>query len=463
MPARHSRSPYTRRRVERGQVLVVFVLGLLAIVAGVAVVVDGGNAFAQQRVTQNAVDASADAGAAVLLNNVATQVAGTLPETDADVLNAVDTIAAKNSIATPTAYYTTISGNCILSDGTSAAPPCNNLANAVQVGSGAIPTVGPDASGNPQCPLPYYTSSGTPTPFYTPASACGVAAYGSKTFQTYVAGAIGISQLTASAAATAVAGAQVTVCPAGSPCGFLPVTFPTSLTVCGSTNKYDLLHQLPYLVIDTKTTALTSQNESIIQICGTGPGSVGWLAIQPEDKNGVSDLAADIATPDNPPLFLPLWVNAQTGNTNDPNVENAMNSYAGQVVGMYEPGKDQTVTIPLYDCTADVKVVGGQQNPATNPAECSGLSAKDLNGGSGANLYYHVPSIAGFVLDHAYINGDNSAECNNPPSTIGTPLGGGNGATGCLVGWFVDISSPSTAVGTGFGNPTSAFGVQLIR
>lgn len=465
MLAADRRSRHPRRLGQNGQVLVLFVGGLLALMAGIAIVVDGGNAFAQQRVTQNAVDAAADAGAAVLVNNVATQ-SGTLPKTGSDVLGAVDSVASKNGIGTPTAYYTTISGQCILTSQsvqTTQAPPCNvaldPLNPPVQVTSGSIPTVGPDAAFKPQCPLPYGT------PASTPASACGVAVYGSKTFQTYVAGAIGISQLTARATATAVAGAQVNICPAGAPCGFIPVTFPTSLTVCGTTNKYDFGGQLPYIK-NPPGTILNASNETIIQICGTGPGSVGWLAIQPEDKSGVADLAADIVTPDNPPLTLPLWVNAQTGNTNDKNVEDAINSYAGQVPTVFESGLDQTVTIPLYDCTADVKVVGGQQNPATNPAECSGLSAGDLNGGTGAGMYYHIPSIAAFVLDHAYINGNNTAECNKPPtgtSIIGNVLGGGNGATGCLTGWFVSISEGSVTVGTGFGKPTSAYGVQLIR
>ncbi|HYK94338.1 MAG TPA: pilus assembly protein TadG-related protein [Candidatus Dormibacteraeota bacterium] len=438
--------------------LVLFAVGLIALLAGVAIVVDGGNVFAQQRVTQNAADASADAGAAVLIQNVAVQVAGTLPKTDADVLNAVNSVATSNGIATPIAYYTTVKGNCILSDQTAAAPPCTVLANAVRVGSGLIPTVGRDASNNPQCPLPYYSdTNGDVTPSTTPASACGVAVYGSKTFPTYVARSIGISQMSASAAATAVAGAQVTICPAGAPCGFLPITFPSLLTACGSTNKLDLLHQLPYLIVP-QGTALTESNESIIQICGTNAGSVGFIAIQPEDGNGVNDLGNDIVTPDNPPLFLPFWANAQTGNTNA--IEAQVNTYAGQIVGTYEPGLDQPVTLPIYDCTASVSVVGGQQNPATNPAQCSGLSPSDLNGGTGNNLYYHIPVVAAFVLDHAYIQGKNKTECNSAPGIV---IGTGNGATSCLKGWFTSISSPSTGVGAGFGQPNTAFGIQLIR
>ncbi len=441
-----------------GQTLVIFAVAVVALMAAIAVVIDGGNAFAQQRVTQNGVDAAADAGATVLVNNVAVQIGGTLlPKTDADVNTAVTTIASQNGISNETAYYTTVAGNCILSNQTSAAPPCNSLPTAVAVGSGVIPTVLPDASGNPQCPLPYYSSGTTTTSPGTAASACGVAVYGSRGFRTFVAGAIGITQFTASAAATAVAGAQDSICPAGTPCGFLPITFPTNLTECSSTNKLDFNHWLAYNVIPSGT-PLTSTNESIIQICGTAAGSVGFLAIQPEDGGGVADLGQDIRVPDNPPLFLPLWINAQTGNTNA--VESDVNTYAGNVVGTYEPGKDQLITIPLYDCTTDVKVVGGQQNPATSPAECSGLSAGDLNTGTGNNLYYHIPSVAGFILDHAYIQGNNKPECNSSPGTV---IGGGNGATACLKGWFTSISTPSTAVGTGYGSLETSFGVQLIR
>ena len=454
--------PVTPREGPAGQALVIFALALVAILGMVALVIDGGNAFAQQRATQNAIDASADAGATVLLNNVAAQTLTGLPKTDQDVLDAVNAAADDNGIGAPTAYYTTISGRCILADGTSAAPPCDAAPGAVEVGSGAIPTVEPDASGNPQCPLPYLDSAGDLTSKSTPASACGVSAKGSKDFPTFVAGVLGINRFTATATATAVSGGQTGVCPAGTPCGFLPITFPTSLTACGKTNHLDFGNSRDYKPL-TAGTALAASNEVTIPICGTGPGSVGWLSIQPEDANGVADLAADIVTPDNPPLYLPLWINAQTGNTNSTLVEDALNSnYAGNVVGTYEPGLDDTVTIPLYDCTADVKVVGGQQNPATSPAECSGLSP-GYDPGNGAGMYYHIPSIAGFVLDHAYIQGDNSTVCNSAPGTVAGYTLGGNGGTGCLKGWLVNISSPSTPVGVGYGTPTSAYGVQLIR
>ena len=55
------------RERARGQVLVIFVGGFLALIAGTAFVVDGGNVMAQQRGTQNGVDAASQAGATVIM------------------------------------------------------------------------------------------------------------------------------------------------------------------------------------------------------------------------------------------------------------------------------------------------------------------------------------------------------------------------------------------------------------
>ena len=52
----------------RGQILVLFVLALVAIIAGVGLVIDGGFTFAQRRAEQNAADLAAFAGANALLN-----------------------------------------------------------------------------------------------------------------------------------------------------------------------------------------------------------------------------------------------------------------------------------------------------------------------------------------------------------------------------------------------------------
>jgi Flp pilus assembly protein TadG len=56
------------RSRKRGQILVIFAMGLVAIIAGVGLVIDGGFTFAQRRAEQNAADLAAFAGANALLN-----------------------------------------------------------------------------------------------------------------------------------------------------------------------------------------------------------------------------------------------------------------------------------------------------------------------------------------------------------------------------------------------------------
>ena len=58
---------FTKQR-QPGQIMVLFALALVAIVAGVGLVIDGGFAFAQRRGEQNAADLAAFAGANALLN-----------------------------------------------------------------------------------------------------------------------------------------------------------------------------------------------------------------------------------------------------------------------------------------------------------------------------------------------------------------------------------------------------------
>jgi hypothetical protein len=64
----------------------------------------------------------------------------------------------------------------------------------------------------------------------------------------------------------------------------------------------------------------------------------------------------------------------------------------------------------------------------------TGLPADCTDPGNGNNLYYHIPRFADFLLDRAYVQGNNHPECNQSP---GTPHVGGNGSTSCFKGWFV--------------------------
>lgn len=58
--------PVRKRHGQRGQAIALFALALSAIVLGVAIVVDGGYAYAQRRVAQNAADFAAMAGTRVV-------------------------------------------------------------------------------------------------------------------------------------------------------------------------------------------------------------------------------------------------------------------------------------------------------------------------------------------------------------------------------------------------------------
>ncbi|MBA3235958.1 MAG: Tad domain-containing protein [Chloroflexi bacterium] len=58
----------TRHDGQRGQILAIFALALVAIVAGVGLVIDGGFTFAQRRAEQNAADLASLAGANALLS-----------------------------------------------------------------------------------------------------------------------------------------------------------------------------------------------------------------------------------------------------------------------------------------------------------------------------------------------------------------------------------------------------------
>ena len=105
-----------------------------------SLVLDGGNAFAQQRVTQNGADAAANAGAVVLAQNlISVGVGGFATKTDQDVLTDVNAKAASNGISpAPTSYYTDITGNrlpgpiVVGSLGAGALPPAT--AYGVEVG-----------------------------------------------------------------------------------------------------------------------------------------------------------------------------------------------------------------------------------------------------------------------------------------------------------------------------------------
>lgn len=393
-----------RRRRQGGQALVVMTLAILAIVAGVGLIIDGGNAWAQQRITQAGNDAAAEAGAVVLASMYSGQTAPAAGWDDA-VSKAVNGSAARNGITITTAYYTDICGTYLRPDGTKA----SGTADAAVVGAGAVPT---NNNTNPDCP------GGIVGPV------SGVQANAQKVFDSFVSGAIGIPQMTASTNATAVTGLLQGTCSAATGCIVLPVTAPVTVVTCDGTGNA------------VNTGVEWPMNETVIvPLCKDDPGNVGWLDWTPT-AGGTSELINSILNPDNPAINLPSWQYiASTGNVNSKGVEDALNTYIGQVV-----------MFPNFDLTC------GEEPDHSQVSTPTTYGCDDI-GGNGANQWYRIPQFAAFELERAYVNGSNP-ECKSA-----------NGATSCLVGKFVNFVTTGT-VGPGIGGGTTngaVLGVQLIK
>src|SRR4051794_3791265 len=136
-----------RRQHQSGQAIVILAISLAALLGLTAIVIDGGNAFVQQRSTQNAVDSAALAGATVMVKNVGDPGS----QSGSDVLAAINSAFGANSSDFGTAHY-------VHYDHT----PMGT------VGGGTIP-----------------------------ADAGGVLVTGSRTFQTYLASLAGIPNMQA--------------------------------------------------------------------------------------------------------------------------------------------------------------------------------------------------------------------------------------------------------------------------
>jgi len=399
------------RRRQDGQTLVIVALAMIPILLMVGLVVDGGYAFTQQRRIQNAADAAANAGAVMMVQNLPFRVKGQpQPRSDSAVYNEIVAVASTNGVAAaPTSVYTDIDGN--------------PLPGPVVVGSlGAAPP--PDA-------------------------AYGVEVQGSIPFGTFFARVAGFTGFTASAKATAVSGAVTSICASTEPCGFIPVTFPTALTDCDNTGAQTAFGSGgAYATTDTPVAA----TEVIVPLCGTANGTVGWLKILPDNPachgNGADELACNILSPSRTDLPLPIWIDAYTGTINSSGVQDALNTFTGPTPGLYEPGLDKIVQIPLYDCIDNNVPQPSPGHPCPNPALV----------GVGTNTSYRIVAIAAMILDKAYIQSSNP-ECQVAP---GSPPAGGNGSTACLKGWLTQIVTSGTV-----GIPTNplgtVWGVQLIR
>lgn len=393
-----------------GQIIAVFALGLVAMIAMVALVIEGGNLFAQQRIAQNGSDAAANAGALVIAEGMAGAV-----RDGSHVNAAIQQAIAENGLQTADAEYTDDFGTPI---------------GQPVVDSGAIP-----------------------------AGARGVRVGGNRAVEPTFARVIGFNQLTASADATAVAGALSATCVADEDgCTLLPITFPVKVFQCdgsgtlveggawigapppeaGSEGYWKLVpaEDLPGGTFPDGN----PDTMAILPLCkgsGESTGAFGWLDLTPDIPN----LAGEIEGPLDFSVPVPDWFQAQTGNPNS--VEDEIEAY------LHQP-----VLIPLHNgaCRED------PGETATCPLESEGVDPV------GNNTWYYVHTMAVFYIDQVLVQGSNTDECASEPGGPLVPITSGSGFLGCLKGWFVNYvtSGPINPGGTIIPGVTP-IGMQLIK
>jgi len=272
----------THPRRQHGQALVITVLAIFAIIGMVALVIEGGNAYAQQRWAQNGSDAAAESGATVLARGLAGQTIN-----DAEVRVAIDSIAVSNQLdGLPPAYYTDIAGRFLSTGGT----VVSSAGQAAAVGGGVIPT-----------------------------GAQGVLVAGTRTFGTTFGRAIGFVSLSATADATAVTGRLT----GGS---FLPVVFPINIVDCeqnGSLGTGEVNWVL------SQPGNPPNGPEYIVPLCKTGSGSFQVLDLDGTKNNCDEEVR-------NPPSFVwesfPVLVDTDNGNNCAKPMEPEINKLKGRVV-----------------------------------------------------------------------------------------------------------------------------------
>src|ERR1051325_2797907 len=115
------------RRGQRGQIVPITALAMIALIGGVALILEGGNAYAHQREAQNGSDAVANAGATVLA-----QMLGGTAQTDPDVDWSMTTVSGANYLNDYDGYYTNVSGAMVTPTGATT----TTLGAAARVGDG---------------------------------------------------------------------------------------------------------------------------------------------------------------------------------------------------------------------------------------------------------------------------------------------------------------------------------------
>ena len=385
----------------RGQILVIVAAGMLVVIAMVGLIIDGGHAWGQQRNAQNAADGVSMAGTAVIQDYLSDP--SPPAPSGGEVGCAVEAAADAHEVALEIAEYTDAEGD--LFSPSIEVPAC---------GSGAT----------------------------IPSGAQGVKATATHDFDTFIMQVVGVGTMTTEADATAVVGRPAGVCAAEDGCAVLPVTFPRTVDTCDGTNSR-VIGEAEWTILQEDVT-LDASNLSIVPLCKKGPGAVGWLDF------GCGNLAAHITNPCNQFIPIPAWLDTSPGNPNC--CEGELEAFSGNQPGVAED-EDLVVYIPIHDYTCGDNLA--------DPQPITACSSYPNWSGGGSGLYYHVPYWVGFKLDGPFVSGGDN-ECNQLP---GGPPSGGNGATGCLKGWFVSKVTEPGPITIGTINPGDpvAMAITLIR
>ena len=280
-----SRRSRNRSRAS-GQIIVIAALAMVTMVGGAALILEGGNAYAHQRETQNAADAVANAGATVLAEKL-----GGASRTDSDVIAAMGATSTANFLNSYTGIYTDVAGHWLTPGGATT----TNRNAAASVGGGQLPS-----------------------------NAQGVAAFGAQTVPTTFGNVIGFNQFTASAEAISVTGALTGGV-------FLPVVFPVNIVDCD--NNGDLgTGETNWTISDPDGADLNDDpdgQEYIVPLCKTGGGSFMILDLDGTPNNCDYEVT-------NPPAIqfpdFPVDVASDNGNNCAKKMVDEVNAKSGQVV-----------------------------------------------------------------------------------------------------------------------------------
>jgi hypothetical protein len=371
---------------ERGQSIIVIAFVVIMLLALVAVVVDVGNAYAQRRVTQNAVDSAAMAGAVVLSEGLMEGVTDPYGNqffgvTDDQVQQAIESYAEANGLDPNdvVAWYVDGDGQHLRQVGTTP--------------GSLVPRNLTDANGVLQ-------------------EVQGVDVKGDLPFNTYFAHLIGFPTMTASAPAQAwvVRG----------PCDGDNL-FPIALNDSSFDDEQGN-HQDPIL-----GDPVTGPFYTLWDTNQDAPGSFGWIYWSP---NGLS------TPPDSPPIaqgptdntlvanmHWPVrsglwnigdWVPSSTGNQGSSGVRDEM---AARILEQ-DPDRLPTVVIPLY---SDIR-------------------------GTGNNTEYQIEHFAAFHLICYYHSSEHMYERNAGECAACYEE---NPSDKCVIGYFEGYRVPSMTSGCG--------------